>query len=202
MPRAGGLVCESGRIATVCDEEEARQAANEAGTTVVVIPPGGVAMPGIIESHAHFLSVGRARRQLDLSACLSPVEVAERVRLSAAGAPDGTWILGRGWNQELWPDRRFPDAGLLDAAAPRHLVFLVRVDGHADRQPIRNARFASNWELAAARAIAVAQVLIAEGLPANRVAATSFGDTQPIDPGDGAAAYARNRRIEPRLTDR
>jgi chemotaxis protein MotB len=45
-------------------------------------------------------------------------------------------------------------------------------------------------------------MLIAEGRPANRVAATSFGDTQPIDPGEGAAAFARNRRIEVRLTDR
>lgn len=85
---------------------------------------------------------------------------------------------------------------------PPDIGWVLRVDGHADRTPIRSARFASNWELAAARAIAVAQLLIAEGLPANRVAATSFGDTQPIDTGDGPAALARNRRIELRLTDR
>ncbi len=85
---------------------------------------------------------------------------------------------------------------------PREIAWVVRVDGHADRTPIRSTRFASNWELAAARAIAVAQLLIAEGLPANRVAATSFGDTQPIDEGETPAAYARNRRIEVRLTDR
>ena len=74
--------------------------------------------------------------------------------------------------------------------------------GHADRQPIRTARFASNWELSAARAIAVAQILIQEGLPPNRVAATAFGDTQPLDPAETPEAYARNRRIELRLTDR
>lgn len=85
---------------------------------------------------------------------------------------------------------------------PAEIAWVVRVDGHADRSPIRSARFASNWELAAARAIAVAQLLIAEGLPANRVAATSFGDTQPIEAGENPAAYARNRRIELRLTDR
>jgi chemotaxis protein MotB len=56
--------------------------------------------------------------------------------------------------------------------------------------------------LAAARAIAVAQMLISEGLPANRVAAASFGDAQPIDQGDTPQAFARNRRIELRLTDR
>jgi len=85
---------------------------------------------------------------------------------------------------------------------PADVAWVLRVDGHADRNPIRSARFASNWELAAARAIAVAQMLIAEGLPANRVAATSFGDAQPIDPGDSSQALARNRRIELRLTDR
>lgn len=85
---------------------------------------------------------------------------------------------------------------------PADVAWVMRVDGHADRTPIRSARFASNWELAAARAIAVAQILIAEGLPANRVAATSFGDAQPIDPGDSPQAFARNRRIELRLTDR
>ena len=96
-------------------------------------------------------------------------------------------------------------AGVLSEVTPlipADVAWVLRVDGHADRTPIRSARFASNWELAAARAIAVAQILIAEGLPANRVAATSFGDAQPIDPGDSPQALARNRRIELRLTDR
>ena len=96
-------------------------------------------------------------------------------------------------------------AGVLSEVTPlipADVAWVMRVDGHADRTPIRSARFASNWELAAARAIAVAQILIAEGLPANRVAATSFGDAQPIDAGDSPQALARNRRIELRLTDR
>jgi chemotaxis protein MotB len=84
---------------------------------------------------------------------------------------------------------------------PRDLAWVLRVDGHADRTPIRG-RFASNWELSAARAIAVAQLLIAEGLAPNRVAAAAFGDTQPLDDRDVPEAYARNRRIELRLTDR
>jgi chemotaxis protein MotB len=85
---------------------------------------------------------------------------------------------------------------------PPDIAWVLRVDGHADRTPIRSARFASNWELSAARAIAVAQLLISEGLPANRTAATAFGDTQPLDAGDAPDALARNRRIELRLTDR
>ncbi|MCK8785476.1 peptidoglycan -binding protein [Roseomonas sp. NAR14] len=93
---------------------------------------------------------------------------------------------------------------LKDIAAriPTDVPWVLRVDGHADRAPIRSPRFASNWELSAARAIAVAQLLIQEGLPPNRVAAVAFGDNQPLDPGDTPEAYARNRRIELRLTDR
>ena len=91
----------------------------------------------------------------------------------------------------------------ISAQIPRDIAWVLRVDGHADRSPIRgSARFASNWELSAARAIAVAQLLIAEGLPANRVAAAAFGDTQPLDDREAPEAFARNRRIELRLTDR
>ncbi|MXP63459.1 peptidoglycan -binding protein [Roseomonas sp. M0104] len=86
---------------------------------------------------------------------------------------------------------------------PADLPWILRVDGHADRSPVRpGGRYASNWELSAARAIAVAQFLITQGLPANHVAAAAFGDNQPIDAGDSPEALARNRRIELRLTDR
>ncbi|MBI0534083.1 peptidoglycan -binding protein [Roseomonas sp. KE2513] len=94
---------------------------------------------------------------------------------------------------------------LLDIARriPEGTNWVLRVDGHADNLPIRgNPRFASNWELSAARAIAVAQLMIQDGLPPNRVAATAFGEFQPIDTADTPAARARNRRIELRLTDR
>ncbi len=87
---------------------------------------------------------------------------------------------------------------------PAEIPWVLRVDGHADRQPIRPgaARFATNWELSAARAIAVANLMIESGIPANRVAAAAFGEHQPIDAADTPEAFARNRRIELRLTDR
>ena len=85
---------------------------------------------------------------------------------------------------------------------PPEIAWVMRVDGHADRTPIRSTRFATNWELSAARAIAVANLLILEGLPANRVAAAAFGENQPLDTAETPEAYARNRRIELRLTDR
>jgi chemotaxis protein MotB len=95
-------------------------------------------------------------------------------------------------------------ATLLDVSReiPPEVNWLLRVDGHADRQPMQGPRFASNWELSSSRATTVVKLLIARGVPANRLAATGFGDNQPLDPADTPEAYAKNRRIEIRLTDR
>jgi chemotaxis protein MotB len=90
----------------------------------------------------------------------------------------------------------------IGAQIPADVPWVLRIDGHADRTPIRNSRYASNWALSGARALAVAQRLIADGVPPSRLAATALGDNQPIDPGETPEALARNRRIELRLTDR
>ncbi|MCQ9156440.1 peptidoglycan -binding protein [Acidomonas methanolica] len=84
---------------------------------------------------------------------------------------------------------------------PSDLPWILRVDGHADKQPI-HSRFPSNWELSSERAITVVKLLIAEGVDPHHLAATGFSDYQPLDNADTSAAYARNRRIEFRLTDR
>ena len=95
-------------------------------------------------------------------------------------------------------------ATLLEIAEdiPPELNWVLRVDGHTDRRPIFNNQFQSNWQLSAARAIAVVEFLIAAGLPPQRLAATGFGEFQPLDSGSSQAALARNRRIEFRLTQR
>ena len=85
---------------------------------------------------------------------------------------------------------------------PPNISWMLRVDGHADSQPVTSGQYKNNWELSAARAIAVVQLLIQDGVPADHLAATAFADTQPIDPAHNAVAYAKNRRIEFRLTDR
>ncbi len=85
---------------------------------------------------------------------------------------------------------------------PPGVNWLMRVDGHADRRPTAGGAFASNWELSAARAITVVKLLIEQGVAPERLAATGFGDNQPLDDRDTPDAYAKNRRIELRLTDR
>lgn len=84
---------------------------------------------------------------------------------------------------------------------PPNVKWILRVDGHTDRRPISNAKFKNNWELSAGRAISVVEFLIIAGVPAKRLAATGFGQHQPLDPSNNKKAYSRNRRIEMRLTD-
>jgi chemotaxis protein MotB len=88
------------------------------------------------------------------------------------------------------------------AQIPSDIPWILRVDGHTDRQPIHTAQFPSNWELSNARALSVVRFAIAHGIPADRLAAAGFSDAQPLDPSDSPDAYRRNRRIELRLTDR
>ncbi len=85
---------------------------------------------------------------------------------------------------------------------PKDIDWVLRVDGHTDKLPIANQQFRSNWELSAARAISVVRFLIDAGVPANRLVAAGFGEYQPLDPGKGAEALRRNRRIEFKLTER
>jgi chemotaxis protein MotB len=89
------------------------------------------------------------------------------------------------------------------AEIPSDLHWVLRVDGHTDPQPVKGSgQFASNWELSAERAITVVKLLIADGVPPEHLAAAAFGEYQPIVSGDSPDDYAKDRRIELRLTDR
>ena len=85
---------------------------------------------------------------------------------------------------------------------PPDIPWVLRVDGHTDARPIQSSAFPSNWALSAARAISVVQYLIGKGIPPNRLVAAAFGEFQPIDLGTTDEAYAKNRRIELKLTER
>jgi chemotaxis protein MotB len=88
----------------------------------------------------------------------------------------------------------------LNRQIPQDIGWVLRVDGHTDVRPISGGR--TNWDLSAARAIAVVQYLIAKGMPPQRLVAAGFGEFQPLDPGTDEGAYSRNRRIELKLTER
>ncbi len=89
------------------------------------------------------------------------------------------------------------------AEIPPEIDWILRIDGHTDSRPVTGGRFEDNWELSQARALSVVRYLVgAERIPPDRLAAAGFGEFQPIDNGDTEEAYARNRRIEIKFTER
>src|SRR5262245_37647053 len=81
---------------------------------------------------------------------------------------------------------------------PKDVNWVLQVDGHTDDKAIRSAVYPSNWELSAARAIAVVKFLHSQGIPNDRLVAAGYGEYQPLS----AIDTARNRRIELKLTSR
>ena len=87
--------------------------------------------PGFIDGHCHFLGYGLNKQKVDLHGAKSWAEVLERTKAFAAAHPDKEWLLGRGWDQNLWADKELPDNTALNALFPDRPVLLQRVDGHA-----------------------------------------------------------------------
>lgn len=78
----------------------------------------------------------------------------------------------------------------------RKFPYLVRIEGHTDSVPINSEQYPSNWELSAARAVTVARYFQGLGLPPERIAATGYGQYQPIEDNDTAQGRGKNRRVE------
>ena len=92
---------------------------------------GRTVIPGLIDAHMHVMELGLAQLVVDLSGTRSLAEAQAKIRAFAEANPERPWIVGRGWNQELWGLGRFPTAAELDAAVSDRPVWLQRVDGHA-----------------------------------------------------------------------
>ena len=87
---------------------------------------------------------------------------------------------------------------------PKNLNWIIRVDGHTDNTAmVQGAEFKDNWELSQARALSVVRFMISDlGFPKDRLAATGFGEFQPVASGSSASELAQNRRIEIKLTEK
>lgn len=85
---------------------------------------------------------------------------------------------------------------------PSDIQWILQVDGHTDNNPIRPGRFTDNWDLSTERALSVVRFLAANGVPSTRLAATGYGEFQPLADGDSDDARRRNRRIELKITQR
>lgn len=97
----------------------------------VIDAEGKAIYPGFYDSHAHFFGLGSTLAQADLNNTKSFEEAVERLKAFREANPNAEWILGRGWDQNKWPGKEFPDNKLLNEAFPETPVYLTRIDGHA-----------------------------------------------------------------------
>ncbi len=128
-PVAEGMAVRDGRIVFVGSSREARALAG--ANTRVVNLDGRTVIPGMVDAHAHFSGLAQKLRMVDLVGVTSYDELIRRVAERAATVPKGTWVEGRGWDQNMWADGQWPTHEKLSAAVPDHPVSLIRVDGHA-----------------------------------------------------------------------
>ena len=122
----GLLIGDDGKVVRLLRAGDARPK----GATIID-EHGRTLLPGFIDSHGHVMELGIDALHLDVVGTRSLAELQQRLRDYAAAHPGTGWIQGAGWNQELWPDKKYPTAADLDAIVPDRPVVLERVDGHA-----------------------------------------------------------------------
>ncbi len=127
LPVAQSIAIRGNTIVAVGSSEDLRR--QFAADTVIDLE-GKTVMPGFIDAHAHMEGLGQLLQSVNLVGARSAAEAAERVQARARTAPPASWIYGRGWDQNLWEDNRFPTAAELDAVSGDHPVVLIRIDGH------------------------------------------------------------------------
>ncbi len=128
-PAATVLAVDGQNIAYVGPSSRDAAAALPSGAKRVDLG-GGTVVPGLIEGHMHFLAEGQRLFELNLAG-KSKEEILRLVAAESQSRAAGQWIIGRGWNHEIWRENHWPDKKDLDAAAPENPVALSRADGHS-----------------------------------------------------------------------
>jgi predicted amidohydrolase YtcJ len=128
-PTAEAIAIRDDRIARVGTSAEVL--ALRGSATRVVDVSGATIVPGLQDAHAHFTGLGASMQSIDLRGTTSYEQVVSAVRQRATRARAGEWIVGRGWDQNDWPEAQWPTHELLSAASPDNPVYLTRIDGHA-----------------------------------------------------------------------
>lgn len=128
-PVVQALAMREGRVLAVGTEAEVLAMAGP-GASVERFPHGTI-VPGLVDSHGHLAWLGESLAVVGLQGTAHPDDVVKRLTTAPSSAWRGGWLLGTGWDQNLWPQREWPTRAVLDAAFPATPVVLTRVDGHA-----------------------------------------------------------------------
>jgi len=119
----------NGRILAVGSDEEIRTC--KGLNTEVVDLRGRLVVPGLADSHVHFIQGGFQLLEVDLKDAHSEEEFVRRIAGKASTLPPGRWMQGGNWDEEAWPSEKLPDRWLIDPVTPHTPVFISRYDGHA-----------------------------------------------------------------------
>ena len=119
----------SGRILAVGDDAEIRMLSGPLTDSLNL--GGRTVLPGFIDSHIHLMLYAQSRLDIDLTGVASMEAAVELVRQRAEHTPTGHWILGQGWDKNLWPAHHFPTRASLDSVTPKHPVALWDHAHHA-----------------------------------------------------------------------
>jgi predicted amidohydrolase YtcJ len=135
MPEAQAIAIRGDRIVAVGTNQAIQQYVNP--STQVIDLRGQLAIPGLVESHGHFMGFGQSKLTLDLMDVKDWDEIVSMVAAAAKQAKPGEWILGRGWHQEKWSSvpkpnvEGFPFHDGLSKVSPNNPVMLTHASGHA-----------------------------------------------------------------------
>jgi predicted amidohydrolase YtcJ len=124
------MAVKAGNIVAVGNNEALFRKYTPADTTGIDLQ-GRLVLPGFHDAHLHFWNGAILQRQIDLRGLTSLEAVLEKVKKAVEQTSPGSWIIGRGWDHELWESRQLPDRYALDRLSRHHLIYLKRVDGHA-----------------------------------------------------------------------
>jgi predicted amidohydrolase YtcJ len=124
-----GMIIENGRVLSLIPPNTGT--GGLAGANSAIDGGGKYLLPGLTDAHGHVLGLGELQLQVDLRDTASIGEALGRIRKHVAANPKARWVIGRGWNQVLWKERRFPTASELDAVVADRPAIMTRVDGHA-----------------------------------------------------------------------
>ena len=127
LPRADALVASGGRLLTVGSGADLAGAFPRARRIDLLGLP---AFPGLIDAHLHLVSYGMGLLQVELRETRSIAEAARLLGQRAASLPAGTWVLGRGWDKNIWAEGRFPTRGDLDPVTADRPTAAASKDGH------------------------------------------------------------------------